>query len=112
MPIQDCSDLMFFKTKAQFANSVQEGNILWQSQYQSPLSDLQNLNNNCLAKAYFIFSRFPYVEKIHNKTLLNDIRFLRNPRGDFSTLLVEENPSSCPKNIPPWVPPRESFYEK
>jgi inner membrane protein len=96
MPLKDCSNSDLFKD----------------GHYQYPLSDLKKLSNNCLAKAYFIFTRVPYVEKIHNKTLLNDIRFLRNPRGDFSTLLVEENPTSCPKNIPPWVPPRESFYEK
>jgi inner membrane protein len=87
--------------------------VFWRGQYVAPLARLVRLyHDNCQAAALLRFLRAPYWLDGADETLvLGDLRYDRNPGLDFSDVRIEARPSSCPRAVPSWTPPRQDLLE-
>jgi inner membrane protein len=85
--------------------------IRYRGEFIAPLSELVLLaHENCQASALMRFARVPYwVSSGKDQYIVGDLRYDRRPGLDFSDVLVPAHPPSCPRAVPPWLPPRSSL---
>jgi inner membrane protein len=85
--------------------------VHWRGEYVAPLAELRALyRDNCQAAALLRFFRVPYwVPEGDGALVFGDLRYDRNPGLDFSDVRIEEKPTSCPKAVPSWRPPRHDL---
>ena len=70
------------------------------------LQELRALKaGDCHADAWLRFGRMPLLQD----GALSDYRFATTPRGNFTTLRIND-PSPCPANVPAWAYPRADLF--
>jgi inner membrane protein len=82
--------------------------VRWDGEWTAPLGALGTLSRkNCEANAYLRWARLPFwVERAGDELVLGDLRYDRSPELDFSEIVGTSPPATCPKRVPPWIPPR------
>ncbi|HEX4923223.1 MAG TPA: metal-dependent hydrolase [Bdellovibrionales bacterium] len=73
----------------------------WGETYKTELSNFEVLKDHCPYRAWMRFARVPFI----TADGATDLRFSRRGMRNFADLSGGD-PSACPPNIPPWVPPR------
>ncbi len=89
--------------------------VRWDGEWSRPLVELQALfRTNCEARAYLHWARLPFwFYEGKDGIFLGDLRYDRSPGLDFSELRGTIPPASCPRFVPPWIPPRQDLlYEE
>ena len=70
-------------------------------------AELQSLTrDNCEAAAFSRFARALFISRREEQWLIGDLRFDREPGLGLAELALNNNPTSCPRHVPPWTPPR------
>jgi inner membrane protein len=81
--------------------------LAWHAEMKMSVGDLRTLvQNHCEAAAFTIFARALWIMREGNGWLMGDLRYDREPELGFAEIAVQDAPSQCPRNIPPWIPPR------
>jgi inner membrane protein len=93
--------------------AVATPDVIWKDEFRAPLAELLDLErDNCQAQALFRFARAPYWKKTGpDQLIIGDLRYDRQPGLDFSDLRIEARPLTCPRAVPPWLPPRRDLLE-
>lgn len=87
------------------------GTLRWLVEWSAPGAELQRLaSHDCAVAAFLRFARAPYwfglgEERLH----VGDLRYDRSPKPGFAELSLPSHPRECPRNVPPWRPPREDL---
>jgi inner membrane protein len=86
---------------------ITEGEVRVESQYVAPLAELRELAKaKCTVAAFLRYARAPFWTTEFDRLLIGDLRFDRSPAIEFTEFAVPEPDTACPKNVPPWTPPR------
>lgn len=87
--------------------------VRWDGEWTAPLAELRELfRTNCDVRAYVRWARLPFwLEQPGHELLLGDIRYDRSAGLDFAETVGTSPPSTCPKRVPPWIPPRADLLE-
>jgi inner membrane protein len=87
--------------------------VRWDGEWTAPLGDLGLLSReNCEAAAYLRWARLPFwVERPAHELVLGDLRYDRSPELEFAETVGTSPPTTCPKRVPPWIPPRADLIE-
>jgi inner membrane protein len=87
--------------------------VRWDGEWTAPLGDLRELyRTNCDVRAYLRWGRMPFwLEQPGRQLLLGDIRYDRSAALDFAETVGTSPPATCPKRVPPWIPPRADLLE-
>jgi inner membrane protein len=85
--------------------------VRWIREFSAPLVELETLaRENCVFAALLRFARAPYWSRDDALgRVAGDIRYDRSAGLDFSDTLLDG--IACPKNLPPWIPPRQRMLE-
>jgi inner membrane protein len=85
--------------------------VHFRGEYTASVASLVDLHrDNCQAAALLRFLRVPYWTDAASGTLtMGDLRYDRNPGRDFSDAEIEVHPTSCPRAVPSWTPPRRDI---
>ncbi len=84
--------------------------IHWGGTYSAPLVELQTLvRSNCEIAAAARFMRVPTWRAQGDSVSFEDQRFGENGRG-FAGIVAAARPTTCPKHVPGWIPPRQDVY--
>ena len=87
--------------------------VRWERTWDAPLAELVTLaRTNCQVAALLRFTRAPFWFRDDAATLrVGDLRYDREPGLGFAELRVPERPAACPRNVPPWRPPRAELLD-
>jgi inner membrane protein len=87
--------------------------VRWDGEWTAPLGDLGALSRaNCEARAYLRWARMPFwVERPGSELVLGDLRYDRSRELEFAETVGTSPPTTCPKRVPPWTPPRADLIE-
>ena len=87
--------------------------VRWDGEWTRPLAELGSLARaNCEAAAYLRWARLPFwVERPGHELVLGDIRYDRSVELEFAETVGTSPPTTCPKRVPPWTPPRADLIE-
>ena len=82
--------------------------VQWRRTWQAPLTELVTLGrDNCWALAVLRFARVPvWTPAGADSVLVEDLRYDRGGGPGFAGFTVPRRPTSCPRDVPPWRPPR------
>lgn len=85
--------------------------LVWRREFSAPLAEFRDLaRDNCVFSALLIFARAPYWMRDEELgRVAGDVRYDRSAGLDFSDTVLDGVP--CPKNLPPWTPPRADLLE-
>ena len=85
--------------------------VRWIREFSAPLGELGALaRENCVFAALLRFARAPYWSRDEGLgRVAGDIRYDRSEGLDFSDTLLDG--IACPKNLPPWIPPRQALLK-
>ncbi len=84
--------------------------IHWASTFSAPLAELRKLvSSNCSVAAAAQFIRVPVWRVLGDSVQFEDMRFGENGRG-FATIIAPIRPTTCPRHVPGWVPPRQDLF--
>jgi inner membrane protein len=85
--------------------------LKWREEFVAPIGELSALaRDNCQVAAFLRFGRVPYWTHAEADHLVfGDLRYDRNPGLDFADMRVQVRPTSCPRAVPPWLPPRRDI---
>jgi inner membrane protein len=86
-----------------------EPSLRWIRQFSAPLRELRELaEHNCVMSALLRFARAPFWARDSALgRVAGDVRYDRSAGLDFSDTVLDG--VACPKNLPPWVPPRNDL---
>lgn len=76
---------------------------------EAPLEELRALASHCHAAAFLRFARVPFWVMKDEALILGDVRYDRGEGLDFAELILPPQDTECPRNVPPWVPPRSDL---
>ena len=85
--------------------------LYWVREFSAPLSELRSLSReNCVFDALLRFARAPFWTRdpVLGR-VAGDVRYDRSSGLDFSDTVLDG--VACPKNLPPWIPPRRDLLE-
>jgi len=81
--------------------------VLWTESWSAPVMELAALaRDNCDVAAALRFVRVPVWARAGGTIELWDARF---GRGGFAGVVTTDRPNPCPRNVPPWTPPRAAL---
>ena len=82
--------------------------VRWDSEWTAPDAELAMMaSESCTVLAALRFIRVPVWSPASDSTVtLGDARFGDGSGRGFSDVVVPRRSRACPKNIPPWTPPR------
>jgi inner membrane protein len=87
--------------------AVDSSSLAWHGEVTMSLAEMQMLvQDNCEAAAFTRFARALWITRADTSWLLGDLRYDREPGLGFAELALPAAPQQCPRNIPPWTPPR------
>jgi hypothetical protein len=83
----------------------------WDGEWTAPVAELTALaRESCRALAALRFIRVPVWRLVDDSTaIIGDARFGGGSGGGFSDVTVPRRSTVCPRNVPPWVPPRSDL---
>jgi len=82
--------------------------VRWGGTWDAPLAELVALGrDNCWAAAVLRFARVPVWTRVGADTVaVEDLRYDRGGGAGFAAFRVPARPATCPRDVPPWRPPR------
>jgi inner membrane protein len=85
--------------------------VQWDVEWSAPGGDLVSIaHESCLALAALRFIRVPMWHAIDASTvILGDARFGDASGSGFADVRAPLRSTSCPRRVPPWVPPRREL---
>jgi len=85
--------------------------VRWDGEWSRPVAGLRELwQSDCEARAFLRWARLPFwFREGGNGLFLGDLRYDRSPDLDFAELRGTIPPASCPRFVPPWIPPRHEL---
>jgi inner membrane protein len=85
--------------------------VRWDGEWSRPVAGLRELwRDDCEARAFLRWARLPFWFREGKSGLfLGDLRYDRSPDLDFAELRGTIPPASCPRHVPPWIPPRHEL---
>lgn len=85
--------------------------ILYEGRFSAPAAALSTLDReSCLARAFLRWARVPFwVDGVEHGLVIGDLRYDRSPGLGFAELQVARHPTSCPRFVPSWTPPRAAL---
>jgi inner membrane protein len=86
--------------------------VRWIREFSAPVSELRTLaRDSCVFAALLQFARVPYwTNDDALGRVAGDARYDRSSGLDFSDTVLDG--VACPKNLPPWIPPRRGLLEE
>jgi inner membrane protein len=79
----------------------------WRGELRLGRAELVQLGaRHCGVAAFLRFARVPYFTHRDGALVVGDLRYDREPDLGFAELELEDEPASCPRRVPPWIPPR------
>jgi inner membrane protein len=83
--------------------------LFWVREFSAPVDELRALNReNCVFNALLRFARAPFWTRDPALgRVAGDVRYDRSSGLDFSDTVLDG--VACPKNLPPWTPPRNAL---
>jgi inner membrane protein len=90
-------------------SSAPEPALRWIREFSAPLRELRELSEeNCVFSALLRFARAPFWTRdpVLGR-VAGDVRYDRSSGLDFSDTVLDG--VACPKNLPPWIPPRRAL---
>jgi inner membrane protein len=92
------------------AIGVAEGEVHFESGYRAPLADLRELAKaKCTVAGFLRYARAPFWTAPRDGMIVGDLRFDRSRAIEFTEFVVPEPDADCPRNMPPWTPPRNDL---
>jgi hypothetical protein len=89
---------------------IAEGEVHFESAYRTPLAELRTLaKSKCTVLAFLRYARAPFWTGPAERTIVGDLRFDRSRAIEFTEFVVPEHDVDCPRNVPPWTPPRNDL---
>lgn len=86
--------------------------LQWHGQLRMLQADLvQLVAEHCEAAAFMRFARIPWLQRTDDGWLIGDLRYDREPQLGFAELALHLPPAKCPRNVPPWIPPRQDLLQ-
>jgi inner membrane protein len=80
---------------------------VWLGQTDQALPRLRQLaTHHCGVAAFLQFARAPHLREEDGELVLNDLRYERDGLEGFWTARFPSDMQECPRNRPPWLPPR------
>jgi hypothetical protein len=80
---------------------------VWLGQTDQALPRLRQLAaHHCGVAAFLQFARAPHLREEDGELVLNDLRYERGGLEGFWTARFPKEMQECPRNRPPWLPPR------
>ena len=81
--------------------------VAWDGEWSAPGAELARLvTESCVALAAMRFIRAPIWRAMEDSSvLLGDVRY-GGGSGGFTDVRVRRRQASCPRAVPPWIPPR------
>jgi inner membrane protein len=88
-----------------------EPSLMWVREFSAPLRELRELSEeSCVFSALLRFARAPFWTRDRELgRVAGDVRYDRSAGLDFSDTVLDG--VACPKNLPPWTPPRKALLE-
>jgi inner membrane protein len=85
--------------------------VRWDGEWSRPVAELRGLfREDCEVRAYLRWARLPFwFREGKHGLFLGDLRYDRRPGLDFAELRGTIPPASCPRFVPPWIPPRHEL---
>jgi inner membrane protein len=109
-------DCFFDRTKNSTApvqpiRTAKSSSVRWIREYSAPLGELRALaKESCVFGALLHFARAPFWTTDESLgRVAGDIRYDTTSGLDFSDTVLDG--VGCPKNLPPWLPPRKALVE-
>jgi hypothetical protein len=97
-------------TASSFRASIRRSTpaVQWDAEWSAPVAELAALAHaSCPALAALRFIRVPVWRAIDVSTvMLGDARYGGASGSGFTAVRIARNAPSCPRGVPPWVPPR------
>ncbi len=92
-------------------NVERSASVRWDGEWSRPVAGLRELwREDCEARAYLRWARLPFwFREGKHGLFLGDLRYDRSPDLDFAELRGTIPPTSCPRLVPPWIPPRHEL---
>jgi inner membrane protein len=92
-------------------NVKPSASVRWDGEWSRPVAALRALwRDDCEARAYLRWARLPFwFREGKDGLFLGDLRYDRSPDLDFAELRETIPPASCPRFVPPWIPPRHAL---
>ncbi|HEY0778295.1 MAG TPA: hypothetical protein VGD56_10060, partial [Gemmatirosa sp.] len=89
-------------------NRMSTSGVRWERTWEAPLAELVALGrDNCWAAAVLRFARVPaWVPDGPDAVTLEDLRYDRGGGAGFAGFRIPLRPAACPRDVPPWRPPR------
>ena len=79
----------------------------WYGEIATDLDQLRNrVSTDCEAAAAMRFIRVPWLATVGQATVLGDLRYDREQSLGFAEVELHSPPPTCPRWVPPWIPPR------
>jgi inner membrane protein len=89
---------------------IAEGEVHFESAYRSPLAELRALaKTKCTVAGFLRYARAPFWTGPVERLIVGDLRFDRSRAIEFTEFVVPEPDTDCPRNVPPWTPPRNDL---
>lgn len=89
------------------ATAIDSAVLDWGGEMTMALSDVRMLvQSNCAAAAFTRFARAVWIMRQGSGWLMGDLRYDREPEAGFAELALSAESPDCPRNVPPWTPPR------
>jgi inner membrane protein len=87
--------------------------LMWGGELTMSRADLRTLvQSNCEAAAFTRFARALWIMREGSGWLIGDLRYDREPGLGFAELALPDELSQCPRNVPPWMPPRSDVLKE
>jgi inner membrane protein len=84
--------------------------ITFHAEVRLTKQELRQWAQRCDVHAFLRFARSPFfVEKLDGTLIVGDLRFDRSPGVEFAEMELPRVVGECPKNVAPWIPPREEL---
>jgi hypothetical protein len=82
--------------------------VRWEREWDAPLAELVALaGENCEVAAMLRFVRVPFWRDAGADAVdFGDLRYAGRTARGFAEFRVPRRPTSCPRGVPPWQPPR------
>jgi hypothetical protein len=107
-----CASFDGLTSTAAFARlSVEDGGVRFEREFVRPISELRQLaDKSCTARAFLRYSRAPFWTS-DRPPVVGDLRFDRSRALEFTEFPLPEPEDVCPRNVPPWTPPRSDLLQ-
>lgn len=110
LDVAKCPRLRGDRSTAPFTPLSGDATVLWSGELRLSKEKMARLAaDNCYFSAFLKFSRAPFFIERGEELVMGDLRFDWEEELSFAEMSAPLVPTHCPKNLPPWVPPRRGW---